>query len=213
MNHKAHRNRQFLDWAAGTCLGALVGLMAGLSVSPVAQAVLSAICASIGGWLVSAPGPRPSPKEATAGPETNADSLDRSAMNLRLIGFSTAAIVGIIIGISARTHNWLGASVPERLKPWRDAGFSETEARKAILLEVTDANSASKHASGVLFSASRKVPKLNPRDYGNDVVKILQAYRNQGEPWASLADTVSRESLQEQRELLQAIWNVLECVE
>ncbi|MGV3571440.1 MAG: hypothetical protein ACO1PB_12640 [Ramlibacter sp.] len=107
-----------LDWLAGGSLGLLVGLLTGLSVSPVASIVVGAVAALLGGVFGLAE--KASPRLGSAGGH-------------RLTAFALATVVALVAGILLRTHHVLSPS-PQRLRAQlADIGIQDTKEQNEML--------------------------------------------------------------------------------
>ena len=106
---------------AGCGLGLVVGLLVGLSASPVVAVVVGALAAGLMtllGFVKSAPA------------DDSKVPIDGSP--LRLGSFGVSCAIAILIGLSIRTHNLLSPTIEEQVAEIRKAGYSPEEARKWV---------------------------------------------------------------------------------
>jgi hypothetical protein len=104
---------------AGSGVGLLLGIIMGLSVSPVVGTVLGALSAGLLALL-----------GIQKGTATNASSL-------RIAAFGFACVIGLLSGITIRTHSWISPSPEQELARWKAAHFTEDQARQLVLFEQT----------------------------------------------------------------------------
>ena len=104
---------------AGVGVGAVVGIIMGLSASPVVGTVLGALSAGL--LVLLGLNNRPS------------DALS----SLRVAAFGIACMAAILLGIAVRTHSWLSPNVHEEVARWTSAGFSPQQAQQLVLFERT----------------------------------------------------------------------------
>ena len=58
-----------------------------------------------------------------------ADELQANMLRaVRIAGFSLACTLGVLFGLTARTHGWLSASVQTQVNDWKAAGASPSDA-------------------------------------------------------------------------------------
>ncbi|MGO8719854.1 MAG: hypothetical protein ACLQMO_11640, partial [Acidobacteriaceae bacterium] len=81
-----------LEFAAGAAIGLLVGLIAGLSISPVTQTVLGSLSA---GLLI------------LLGLKQSKESTQEAAHTIRILGFGLSCSIALILGVFLRTHSTL----------------------------------------------------------------------------------------------------------
>jgi hypothetical protein len=100
-----------MDVLAGCAMGTLVGLLIGLSTSPVVSSTVSALLALLVTFagLGGSPGP-----------------LAAAATAHRLAAFSTFAVLALICGIAMRANQWLAPSLSQEFETWRTVARSAT---------------------------------------------------------------------------------------
>jgi len=111
---------------SGSGLGLMLGLLLGLSSTPVVAVVVGAIAALLGSIVLPH-----LPSKATA----NDAAETRATIDLRAGAFGMVCVVGILGGIWLRTHDVLSPKVPtliEKLEQWKSIGFSPQEARTLV---------------------------------------------------------------------------------
>lgn len=188
--------------SSGASLGALVGFVTGMSASPVVQGLLGAL----GGLLVAWLSLRPASAQAHGAERAPAEPPS----TLRLVSFALAALAALLLGLHARVHDWLGASLEERIERWERAGWSHPDAMAIVLQqELGDGARRAAQRSGVLFGTEGSLPNLDPASFRNDPERVLASYRLSGPPWDALVEPL--EGLQPERQLviLEAVWQLL----
>jgi hypothetical protein len=111
---------------SGSGLGLMLGLLLGLSSTPVVAVVVGAIAALLGSIVLPHV-----PSKAAAGDAAET----RATIDLRAGAFGMACVVGILGGIWLRTHDVLSPKTPtliEKLEQWKSIGFSPQEARVLV---------------------------------------------------------------------------------
>jgi hypothetical protein len=105
---------------AGMGLGLLVGILVGLSSSPVVSVVVGAIAAGMVTLL------------GFTRPAKEGESSYAEGSTVRLGGFGVACAVAVLLGLFIRTHNWLSPSIADQVAEVQKAGFSSEEARRWV---------------------------------------------------------------------------------
>ena len=113
-------NKMFGQLFAGVGLGLLVGVLVGLSSSPVVSVVVGALASG----MVTLLGFVRSPKDGEA------PLSDGSVV--RLGGFGVACAAAVLFGLFIRTHNWLSPSIADQVAEVQRAGYSGEEARRWV---------------------------------------------------------------------------------
>ena len=108
-----------MNFLAGAMLGGAVGLLAGLSTSPVVGSIIGGLLALVATFLGLG---------GEAGPVQGTRSVDR------VIGFSAALALALVGGIWLRANQALSPSIADDMARWRAAGF-EKEAASLVLYE------------------------------------------------------------------------------
>lgn len=106
---------------AGVGLGLLVGVLVGLSSSPVVSVVVGALSAAIVTLLGFV-----SPEKASE------DAPRREGSVMRLGSFGVACTFAILLGLFLRTHNWASPSIAQQVEEVQKAGYSADEARRWV---------------------------------------------------------------------------------
>lgn len=171
-----------VDVFAGVGLGLFLGTIAGLSVSPVVQAILGALVTVLTGFLsVQATGPR------------------SGASALRIGCFGFASVVGLLFGLYVRTANPF-ESIDQRVKDWTRADYSKEQAKAFVAFErlgfkpkdqeVVGAENTVKEHSTAIFAAvvaDNDCADLDPDNFRNDATRMIQEYQRHA-GWKVLAE-------------------------
>jgi hypothetical protein len=116
---------------SGIFVGALTGVIIGLSISHVVGILVGAITALLSAYFGL--------KDLGSGVQPRYD----------VIGFfSGTCLIGIFLGLYMRTHDSLSPSIKDEVKVWTDAGFDSNMARKIVLLEKTGLSIGGRDSSG-----------------------------------------------------------------
>ena len=113
---------------AGAGVGMLVGIAAGLSSAPVIAVVVGAISAGLL-ILLGLKKSDPPPAEATA------DSSSGDHAVARIAAFGVVCTFALIGGVTIRAHDLLAPSAKSVEQTWKDAGFSDEQARQIALYQ------------------------------------------------------------------------------
>lgn len=134
------------DWLGGAAIGILLGLMIGLSATPVVSMVISGLVALLGGLFGLSESSPFKPSLASA---------------RRLIGFALAAAILTPVGMHVRTHNSFAPSLADQKADLATIGYADgsDEQREMLLYlrygllpkQATEAEKASVQQS-VLYS-------------------------------------------------------------
>ena len=207
-------------------IGSLVGVLVGMSVSPVVAGILT----TLGGLLAAMLGLQDGgPADAEA-----ESAFARLRMNgLRIGAFGFACVAGVFVGVYVRAHDVFAVPVETQVRTWEAAGFPAEEARQLVIfhkLGITPegkqitAGDAQKAGGSALYGTLADLDlcnKLSMQRLGNDVPEILRAYRqlDQGnekdvrtplyQALGALAQKVEKLPAESQREVLQSIEGVL----
>jgi hypothetical protein len=199
---------------AGIGLGLLVGLLLGLSSSPVVSLVVGALATG----MVTLLGFVRSNKD----PESA--YTEGSAIRLGSFGFSCAAAV--LLGLCIRTYNWASPSVEEQVKKVQQAGYSADEARRWVAYRAlgtvldskpsgtADSKQEQSHtdsqhmpvAASVLFSSgnSGQCQYFDTSRY-KDTQEHLYALRQKGGTYAEYAGKISALDENQQKTVLDGL--------
>jgi hypothetical protein len=202
---------------AGAGLGLLVGVLVGLSSSPVVAGLVGALAAGMVTLLGFA---RPAKENQQAQPSYTGYS---EGSVVRLGSFGVACAAAVILGLFIRTHNWASPSIAEQVSEVQKAGYSGDEARRwvayrnigtATLAANSDASAASTHSTGgtasaagsVLFSGANQgeCQHFDTNRY-KDAQEHLYALRQLGGKYAEYAEKISSLDASQQKTVLNSL--------
>lgn len=210
-NHSA-----FAEVFSGLGLGLLVGVIVGLSVSPVVVIILGSLVSLLAAFLGI--------QEEESAKAASEKLLSRFKMNrLRTGSLGFACVGGILLGLFIRSHELFSVPVKEQMEKWTSAGYTKEEARQLVAFQKLGikpeareviAGETQKAYSSSLFSNSIDASlceDLAMEKYGNDASKVLAAYRRTNNAkLARLADQIENHVPAERRgAIIQAIWEVI----
>jgi len=109
-----------VDVFAGLMLGALVGLLVGLSSVPIVGAVVTALIALLVTFF---------------GLQASDAKLSAKASAARIGGFGLGMSVLLVVGVLARSHGWLQPSIGDRVDHYVGAGFAPAIALDLALFD------------------------------------------------------------------------------
>ena len=161
-------------------IGLLVGVLVGLSLTPVVAGILT----TLGGLLAAMLGLQQEP-----GGESST-ALSRLRMKgVRIGAFGLATVLGVAAGLYARNHDLFTPPVKDQIVRWQEAGYSRDEAKQFVALqrfgltpegrEIVQSD-LQKTQMSALFGALSDVDlcdKLSARRFDNDPQLIAAAYR------------------------------------
>lgn len=198
---------------AGLGLGLLLGLIAGLSVSPVVQTILGALVTVVAGFLTL---------QSSA---VDTGFLNRVRMNeLRIGCFGLACVAGIMLGLYARTHDSFGPSMKQQVARWTEAGYSQADALDFVAFqdlgikpkgtEVAAVDERQKQSQGVLFASALNkddCQRSDPSQYKHDPKVVLDIFKGLGnDKLTTLAKQIqSSVPDHKQQALVDAAWDAL----
>ncbi len=198
---------------AGAGLGLLVGVLVGLSSSPVVAGLVGALAAGMVTLLGFA---RPAKEDQPS-------YTDGSVV--RLGSFGVACAAAVILGLFIRTYNWASPSIAEQVSEVQKAGYSPEEARRWVAYRnigtsTPAANSdaspatASTHSTGgtasaagsVLFSGTNQgeCQHFDTNRY-KDAQEHLYALRQLGGKYAEYAEKISSLDASQQKTVLNSL--------
>lgn len=192
---------------AGSGLGLLVGVLVGLSSSPVVSAVVGALAAG----MVTLLGFVRSPKDGEA-------SYTEGSV-IRLGSFGLACAAAVLLGLYIRTHNWLSPSIADQVSEIQKAGYSADDARKwvayrnigTVLAPAAADKSpavagAAPVAGSVLFSGGNEgqCQYFDTNRY-KDTQEHLYALRQLGGTYAEYAGKISTMDATQQKAVLTSL--------
>ena len=130
-------------------MGLLVGILVGLSSSPVVSIVIGALATGMITLLGFVPGGKGG-EAAYAGGST-----------VRLGSFGFACTVAVLLGLGIRTYNWASPSIAEQIQKVEQAGYTPDEARRWVAYRnigtALDSNQEKLHPGGQLAPAASSV--------------------------------------------------------
>ena len=181
---------------AGAAIGGLLGLLLGLSTSPVLAGVLSALIALLGGFLVA--------NKPLASAEIDA---------VKVTGFSVGCALFVVVGILIRTSGLVsGSDIVDRFRQLKAIGYADEDARRLAVIVPSDQASQllAKSKAGGLFSSETE---QNCADY--DPAKIptlkdlLATFKAAGGEWGEIANRVSnsKQTEPQQLDVLKFFWS------
>jgi hypothetical protein len=196
---------------AGAGLGLLVGVLVGLSSSPVVAGLVGALATGIVALLGF----------GRSAQEDQPSYIDGSVVRLGSFGLACAAAV--ILGLFIRTHNWASPSIAEQVSEVQKAGYTGEEARRWVAyknigtstLEASnDAPAAATHsnsgtapsAGSVLFSGSNQgeCQHFDTNRY-KDAQEHLYALRQLGGKYAEYAEKIASLDTGQQKTVLNSL--------
>jgi hypothetical protein len=199
---------------AGTGLGLLVGILVGLSSSPVVSVVVGALAAGMVTLL------------GFSRPAKEGEPALGDGSVARLGGFGVACTVAILFGLYIRTHNVLSPSIADQVNEVRKAGYSEDAARKWVAnrnigMSLAAADEKLEPATGgmrtlaesVLFSGrdSGECQYFDTKRYKN-TKEHLYALEQLGGRYADYAAKISKLDAGQQARVFDAL-SLLNCAQ
>lgn len=190
---------------AGAGLGLLVGILVGLSASPVVSVILGSIAAGLVTLL---------------GFVSKEDTAAGQGSVVRLGSFGVACAIAVVVGIFVRTHNVASPSISQQVEEIRKAGYSAEEARRWVAYRNLGANldagppgekpretvSVAPAASSVLFSGTESgdCRHFDTTQYKNAAEQI-NALRLAGGRYAEYADKIASMDANQQKTALDGL--------
>jgi hypothetical protein len=167
---------------AGLTLGAAVGLLVGMSNTPVTAIVVSSLVALIATFFGLS--------------SQHAEGVKA----LRIASFGLACPIAILVALTVRSHGWLTPSIQQQIAGWTTAGYTPAEARSFVAFrELGLVPEGQKTAEpqppvgirGTLLSENREndCDRLAASRFGTDEER-LNAMRTAGGNWKVLADSL-----------------------
>jgi hypothetical protein len=127
-----------MDVAAASSLGVLLGLLIGLSASPIVATVGTALVALLG---------------ALFGFSEKISPNLTSAAARRIVSFGIAAVFATILAVLARTHDWLAPSVDSQRSMLTELGIRDAKEQTEMLRFLR---------FGILPASTTSAPKGSP---------------------------------------------------
>lgn len=170
---------------AGLGLGALIGIIIGLSIAQVTGIILGALTSLLAAFF----GLR--------------EKKSEDSENHLIVGtFGIACIAFIFIGLYVRTHNLISPSLQSQKEEYKNIGFSEEEIKKIFLIKefgvVPSGYTFSKDAkevgsSTVLMAGNETAPSLCLEIAENASLKEMQeAFVNSGKIYQETQERLSQ---------------------
>jgi hypothetical protein len=106
------------DSAVGASLGVLLGILVGLSASPIVAGVASGLVALLAGLFGLT--------------DKTGRTLTRGGAR-RIVAFAMAAAIAALIGVIARTHDWLAPSVKWQRDSMAEIGIADAKEQNELL--------------------------------------------------------------------------------
>jgi hypothetical protein len=201
---------------AGIGLGLLVGVLVGLSSSPVVSVVVGALAAGMVTLLGFV-------QSVKAGETSNSEGSV-----VRLGGFGVACTAAILLGLFIRTHDLLSPSIADQVSEVQKAGYTSPEARRwvayknvgAVLESGSSGGSTAQPETGrgaesvagsVLFSSADagECQHFDTARY-KDVPEHLYSLRQSGGKYAEYAEKISTLDASRQKAVLDSL-RLLAC--
>lgn len=208
------RSGSISEFGAGASIGALLGLIMGLSVSPVVLTVLGALAAGLLALLGFSDRPN------------SADEIP-SRSSLRVFGFGAFCTLFLVVGIIFRTHDTLAPSIAEQQNRLSVSGlFSKPEIHQILLLKAFGLapSSGTKSADGlqpvegrniaassaaVLFASQAEICQVMRRDQYNNIASYVQSLKDHGGDYAQLANAIANQKTEDQEQVAMSLSNLL----
>ena len=189
---------------AGTGLGLLVGLLLGLSSSPVVSVVVGALATGMVTLL------------GFGGKDGTFVYTGGSA--IRLGSFGLACATAVLLGLCTRTYDWASPSIAQQVAKVQQAGYSADEARRWVASRNvgtalnsnqgrSDGSSQTASvASSVLFSGgnSGECQYFDTRRF-KDNTEHLYTLRQMGGTYAEYAGKIGALDANQQKSVLEAL--------
>ena len=188
---------------AGAGTGLLLGLLLGLSATPVVAAVVGGlVTAAAAYWNLAA---------SAADDQANRRALAAGVLCI-------TCIVGLLSGLWLRTRDVLAVTPAQQIARWTAAGYSAADARALAAFQATGMTLPG-YAAGTakpnpaqttaLFSgAAEACDRVRPDDYG-DLDSLRAAYVQAGGGWRTMAESVRDGEPARQRSVLEAAWGLV----
>jgi hypothetical protein len=197
------------ELAAGAGLGALVGFLLGLSSASVVGGVIASLTALLASFL------------GLDGLRRDSATPAQTHGGVRIATFGVCTVIAVIVGIEARSHNWLGPTLKEQVETWRAAGASQSDAISYVAFGQLGLVPSGKivaqppkppSTSPLLFSASAsECDALSKERFGSSALR-RDAFADAGGDWAQVAKAAQSLSADRSEQLLDAAYT-LGCTE
>ncbi len=184
---------------AAVSLGILIGVLTGMSLTPVVGSVVAAVCGVGMGWATLWQGRG----EAVLPPEV------REAAARRLSLFAVSCLVAALGGLWMRTHGWFSLSPAEQVAELTAMGLSQERALGTVQLR--EAATRRRQPIGGFYGgeAGRLPPELDP-DRPDSISIALSRWHERGGAWQLVASRISELPTEAQRaQAARAVWSLL----
>lgn len=199
---------------AGGSLGLLLGVLIGMSATPVVANVIGALTTAGLAFV----GLRSGGKHTGNG-EAGSAGAPATGIIPRLSGFAILCLAGVFLGLFVRTHDVLGLSISDQIKKWTDAKYSDDDARRIVVFEQTgltmgDWKSGSRPSPGpddsLLYGAAGELwSETDPTKFRSPA-DAIQAWTNYGGIWAPAATMIQKDvPVEKQMDALIQIHEIL----
>jgi hypothetical protein len=208
------RSGSISEFGAGASIGALLGLIMGLSVSPVVLTVLGALAAGL---------------LALLGFSDRSNSADEapSKSALRVFGFGALCTLFLIVGIIFRTHDTLAPSIADQENRLSGSGlFSKPEIHQILLLkafglapssglkstdglQAVEGRNIAASSAAVLFASQAEICQVMRRDQYNSISSYVQSLKDHGGNYASLANAIADQKPEDQERIAASLSDLL----
>lgn len=158
----------------GLGIGSFLGLLLGLSVSPVVSGVIGTI-SSLLAILVG----------------LNEKFLD-PIKSLRIGSFGLFSVIGILVGLYIRANNPFAPSLADKMTAYTEIGFTDEEARNFVTGFIRADSTLAKRQANVLYSTEFKVEACDFLQYANSETapeEIYNSFTTAGGIWEQLANS------------------------
>jgi len=205
-----------VEFGAGSAIGTLLGLIMGLSASPVVSVVLGTLATGLLALLGFAQ------KSSSTG-----EIQIPSHNSLRVFGFGLFCAAFLLVGVLFRTYDALAPSLSAQEQKLSSCKtLSAPDVRQILLLrafglianggakgpnslELAKGNTIAGGSIPYLFAGSQEICQVLKRDQYKDVGSYLQALQVHGGEFAKLAALIGRKSPQDQEETSVTLSNML----
>ncbi|MEM8489764.1 MAG: hypothetical protein AAF756_02980 [Pseudomonadota bacterium] len=184
-------------------IGFLVGLLVGLSATPMVGLVVGAITALLASFLGL------TTKDNPATPsETDAQKQRLILTGIRSGTFAVACAVGVLAGMYIRTHDSLSPSLLERKQELLGLGFTEDEARLMVTQTPTGSEASEpSYQASVLFASDdiATCDQVDPDRFGR-FSTLLETYRELDvQPFTRIAERINENVVDDAQSLAAMI--------
>jgi hypothetical protein len=185
--------------AAATGIGALLGMLVGMSTAPVVANLVATFTAAAVAFL-GLRGSATAPVAAPGAPAPAAAPASSNTLHIRIAAFAIAAIAGILVGVYIRAHDLFSPTAAQRVRAWQEAGVPRRDAVKLLMFregivpegwKVDPKHAPTTQSLSVLYSATvEEWEEADPKRWGNKPDKSVENWTARGGQWKALAETV-----------------------